>query len=263
LAAKETGPWLLTDVPQPAALKSLEDDHILARETGRDVYRFSHDILEDWVVCRVLDQRLPDLPKYLRDLSQPFGLFRPVQLLACALLEREKTGQGWRDLLTAIETTGGLQPRWLQAVITAPLVSTRSFSLLDKVTSFLLADDGSRLCKVLRIIRAVEVVPDPGIEAILDQLISPGDDPFAVLMRSAIPRWRRWSPMALWITAHANQIPEQARPVVAEFMETWQVKSPYKAPFRREFGILALEWLKTGDLFDAEDFFDTLEPEDE
>jgi hypothetical protein len=217
------------------------------------VYRFSHDILEDWVVCRVLDQRLADLASYLKELSQPFGLYRPLQLLACSLLEREETGSQWRQLLIAIESSDDLQPRWRQAVVTAPLVSTRSHQLLDRVTDFLLADEGRRLSEMLRIMRAVEVVPDPPIELILDRIIREGEDASAVLMRFSIPRWRRWFPMARWLVERADQIPKAARPVAARFIETWQTLSGYNAPYRRKFGRLAMIWLGKTRYFDPDE----------
>ena len=253
LAARQTGPWLLLHVNQADGLRSLEDDRILVREPGRDVLRFSHDILEDWVICRVLDQRLVDLPSFLMDLSQSFGLYRPLQLLACSLLERESTDSLWRQLLVAIESASGLQPRWRQAVLTAPLVSVRSNQLLSQVADFLLADEGKRLCDLLKIVGAVEVVPDQGIEPFLDRIVREGEDPSAVLMRFAVPRWRRWYPMARWLVERSDQIPKAARPTVTQFIETWQTLSSYDAPCRIEFGLLAMKWLGNKSYFNADE----------
>jgi hypothetical protein len=84
-------------------LTSLESDRVLLRDADRDVYRFSHDLLEDWVLYRVLNQHREELPAFLRDIGQPLGLLRPVQLLGASLLEKQDTANGWLRLVEQVE----------------------------------------------------------------------------------------------------------------------------------------------------------------
>ena len=99
---KSPGSRLFIEEISPDALIFLESDRIISRIPRRDVYRFSHDLLEDWVICRILDQNREELVSYLRELNQPIGLFRAVQLLGASLLEKNEPDT-WVQLVRNIE----------------------------------------------------------------------------------------------------------------------------------------------------------------
>src|SRR5262245_148744 len=113
----------------PDALVSLESDRVFIPDQGQNVYRFGHDLLEDWSLLRLLEQRRENLPAYLHELGQPHGLLRAVRLLGCVLLERGGTAGDWAELLRAFEQVTHLAR---QAVLTAPFLSTQLEELLDK-----------------------------------------------------------------------------------------------------------------------------------
>jgi len=225
------------------ALVSLEQDRILLRDAGRDAYRFGHDILEDWVLYRVLDQQRDDLPLYIQRMGQPHGLIRAVQLLGCFLLERESDAREWARLLEQVEQSIGLAARWRLALLTAPLVSTRSRELLDRAESLLVADDARRLVDLLVALRTVEVNPDYSLLPYLKEGKSDQHDFMAVMMSRPIPRWRTWSYFLGWLLERVDRLPASVQFEAAKIMEIWQQKSPPEAIHRSRISGMALNWL--------------------
>jgi hypothetical protein len=213
------------------------------RDPHRDVHRFAHDLLEDWAICRVLNQRREELTIYLRELGEPLGLLRAVQLVGCALLEQSESADEWRNLLISVESESGLSPRWRQALYTSPLISTRAEELLDKAASVILADDGARLRDLLVVLRTVEVDPNfynfPGAQAAAEKtgFVAP------VLFSAPIPRWQTWTSLVSWLINHAETLPRAVRPEVARIFEMWQEQSRVGFRYRREIGETAFAWL--------------------
>ena len=58
-----------------------------------------------------------NLPRFIAEVGEPFGVSRSVQLLGCSLLERESTPDAWKDLLDEFELNQTLAPRWRQAIM--------------------------------------------------------------------------------------------------------------------------------------------------
>ncbi len=189
-------------------LTSFESDRVLLRDPHRDVYRFSHDLLEDWVCYRVLNQHREELTVHLRDLGQPFGLSRAVQLLGASLLEKGETTT-WVQLITQLEQAIDLAPRWRQAFLTAALLSVRAQDLLVKAEPLLIAEDARRLIDLLVALRTVEVDPDfslfPGLIAAMP--LESHDKLLPLLMSSPVPRWRVWLPFMSWLLERLDRLP--------------------------------------------------------
>lgn len=232
----------------PTALVTLESDRVFIRDQGQNVYRFGHDLLEDWSLLRLLEQRRGDLPAYLQELGQPHGLLRAVRLLGCMLLERGGTAGEWVELLRAIGQAVGLAPRWGQAVLTGPFLSTRLEELLDKAREALLADDGRLLIDLLVALRTTEVDVDPQIMERTATVADSPEEALALALRYPLPRWYAWHRTLRWLLRHAGEFNEAVRHEAARVMEVWQERSGPGDPLRREIGELALAWLH-----DAED----------
>lgn len=233
-------------VPQGIAadvLTSLEGDRILLRDARRDVYRFSHDLLEDWVLSRVLDQRRENLPTYIQKIGQPFGLLRAVQLLGCSVLEMNRDANEWVGLIRRVEDLSDLSPRWRQALYTAPLISTRGEELLDKAKELLLADDGRRLVDLLVVLRTLEVNPNFSVMPILEQISKEQNFISPLLLAQPVPRWNNWTPVVGWLVKNAGELPQEARPEAVRIFEAWQVQAPTGFPYRKEVGEIAFAWL--------------------
>ena len=222
-------------------LVSLEQDRILLRDAGRDVYRFGHDIIEDWILYRVLDQRRDDLVAYLREVSQPLGLIRAIQLLGCSLLEGD--GDDWGRLVQQLEGANDLSPRWLRGLLTAPFVSARARELLDKAEPMLLADSARRLIELLIALRTVEVNPDDSLLPYIKKESIESGDYMATLMSQPVPRWRTWAPLTGWLLDRLDHLPANIRSEAIKIMEMWQEHSPPKAIHRKRISEVAFEWL--------------------
>lgn len=242
-AVKAPGKRVLPQGIAADVLTSLEGDRILIRDAGRDVYRFSHDLLEDWVLSRVLDQRRERLPTYLREIGQPFGLLRAVQLLGCSVLEKNRDAVEWLGLIRKVENLPALSPRWRQALYTAPLISTRGEELLDKAKDLLLADNGRRLVDLLVVLRTLEVNPNFSIMPFLEQVSKEQNFISPLLLAQPVPRWNIWTPIVGWLVKNAGELPEEAQPEAVRIFEAWQVQAPAGFPYRKEIGETAFTWL--------------------
>jgi len=235
---------LVGDGISALVLGSLESDRILLRDPGRDVYRFGHDLLEDWILYRVLDQRREHLADYLTEIGQPLGLIRALQLLSASVLEVSEGPEVWTKLIVQLEHSTGLAPRWRQAVLTGPLFSTRALSLLQKVEDFLMEDGALRALDMVVAVRTIAVVPDWSLLAAAAKLSKESDDLTPYLFRFLIPIWRVWVPLMAWLLRKANALPVHLRAEVAKLMEIWQEKSPEGAIHRQQIGRTALSWLQ-------------------
>lgn len=242
--AAAPGQRLVIEDGDGAILRSLERDRILVRDQNRDMYRFGHDLLEDWVLFRVLNQRREDLTHFIQELSQPHGLFSALQLLGSFILETNDDASEWFRLLEQFEYIKDLSPRWRQALLTAPLSSTRAPELLERVEPILIAEEGGRLIDLLVTLRTVEVNPDYNLLPYLDAETKERGDFMAILMSRPIPRWRSWMALLGWLLERIDRLPAAVQPEAAKVMEIWQKKSPARAVYRREICNVASSWLE-------------------
>ncbi|MGI8689269.1 MAG: AAA family ATPase, partial [Thermomicrobiales bacterium] len=215
-------------LPNGEVAESLERDQILLYDPHRDTYRFAHDLLEDWTFRRVLDREREDLPRYLRDIGEPVGLLRAVQLLGVSVLETEGPAP-WFALTDRLSSPDDQSPRWSDALLSAPLQSARTRDLLDRGATELLANDGRRMAAILQTVR-------PFACGYGTYNAFPG-------MRPAMEaRWRTVEPMLAWLLARADALPVVLRPAVAALMVMWQVGTPDGWAHRHEVGGVAVRW---------------------
>ncbi|MGF2037348.1 MAG: caspase family protein [Nostoc sp. CmiVER01] len=244
-AVKSPGTRLRIENAYPEAVVSLKQDRILIQDPDRRLFRFGHDLLEDWVMLRVLNEYRDKLPAYLKELGEPFGLLRSVQLVGVSLLENHATSESWINLIEQIEQASELSPRWRQALLTAPLVSPRSSELLDKAEPLLIADNARRLIELLVAVRTLEVMPNFSLMFLFTEAeLKSSDRVMPILMSDPIPRWSVWQPFMGWLLKRINDLPTNLRPEVVKLMEIWQVKSPTGSIYRKEIGEIASAWLK-------------------
>jgi len=240
---RSPGRWLSGDDISPGILLSLESDHILLRDADRDLYRFSHDLLEDWVLYRVLDRERENLAQYLKGLDQTFGLMRPIQLLGQSLLENHVTATIWEKLLNHLEEDRDIPSRWRQALITAPLLSTHAQALLDKVEPLLLDDKAKNLIDLLVALRTTQMERDASFIKLAEKIGNNADEIELLRNQSLFPRWRVWIPFMGWLLKKLDAFPENIRPEVTRILEIWQLKTPYGFIYRKDVGNVAFCWL--------------------
>ncbi len=244
-AVKSPGIRLRIENAYPEAVVSLKLDRILIQDPDRRLFRFGHDLLEDWVMLRVLNEYREELPAYLKELGEPFGLLRAVQLLGVALLENHATAEFWINLIEQVEQASELSPRWRQALLTAPLVSPRSCELLDKAEPLLIADNARRLIELLVAVRTLEVMPNFSLKSLFTEAeLKSTDRLMPLFMSNPIPRWSVWQPFMGWLLKRINDLPTSVRPEFVKLMEIWQVNSPTGSIYRKEIGEIAIAWFK-------------------
>ncbi|MTJ15329.1 hypothetical protein FJR11_22735 [Anabaena sp. UHCC 0187] len=244
-AVKSPGTRLRIENANPEAVVSLKQDRILIQDIDRRLFRFGHDLLEDWVMLRVINEYREELPAYLKELGEPFGLLRAVQLVGVALLESHVTAEFWINLIEQVEQASELSPRWRQALLTAPLVSPRCSELLNKAEPILIADNARRLIELLVALRTLEVMPNFSLMYLFTKAeLESSDRVMPILMSDPIPRWSVWEPFMGWLLKRINDLPSSIRPEVVKLMEIWQVKSPTGSIYRKEIGEIAIAWLK-------------------
>jgi hypothetical protein len=224
-------------------LLSLESDGILLRDADRDVYRLSHDVLQDWIFFRVLDQHREDFTEYLQEIDEPLGLLRGVQLLGTFLLERQETTT-WIQLMQKIEQVSSLAPKWRQALLMAPIRSPQARQLLDQVKPFLLQGHAQLLIELLTLMRTVEVTPDYSLLPIIEKLGEDQVSQLSLLLSRPVPNWLSWLPLIDWFLAQTENWSNEVRVEMARLMELWLQQTPYGWRYRKEIGTLAFRWLE-------------------
>lgn len=244
--ARSPGQRLLAEDVEGGILHSLERDRILVRDPDRDIHKFGHDLIEDWVLFRTLNRRREELADVLREFEQPFGLLRAVQLVGCSALE-DDAADAWNNLLLTIELATDLAPRWRQAIYTGPLLSTRAGELLNKSMPLLLTDDGRRLIELLIVLRTSEVNPDYALMPVLTEALKNYDFVSPVLLDAPVPRFSTWLPVIGWLIRQADILPRAARGETSRIFELWQRHSPPGSPYRKEVGEIVLAWLNEVD----------------
>jgi len=160
------------------------------------------------------------------------------------LLERGQTAGEWTELQRGVEQATDLAPRWRQAVLTAPFLSTRLEDLLDKAKEDLLTDDGRLLIDLVVALRTTEVDMDPRMAEAAARVTNTPEEAMALALRYPLPRWYAWHKTLCWLVRHAGELHESVRHEAARVMEYWQEKSWPGAPLRREIGELAFSWLE-------------------
>lgn len=226
------------------SLHALEVDGIVARDAF-GIARFTHDVLEDWTIARLLAQKGELLPTYLRGFPVPFRLFRALRLYACMLLEAGEAERArWRALLRAVEDDAALAAQWQQALLASPLLSVRADELLDDLAPILFADDGSDLRALCTAVLATDVTPNPRWASFFAANQQRSLEAAMLLMHEPMPRWQVWIPLIRWLVQRAASLPPPARLDVIRLFELWQVHAPEGSILRDGVADAALSWLR-------------------
>jgi len=246
------GRWIPCEDINALALLTLKSDGILLHDRTRDVYRLSHDVLQDWIFSRVLNQNREELPAYLQSIHEPLGLQRAVQLLGTSVLERHRT-LIWVQLLQQMENVHGLSPKWRQSLLMAPVRTQRASEILDQVKPYLLENQAQRLIELLTLLRTVEVLPDVSLLPVVEKLKTEPSDRLPLLLSRPVPNWRTWGPFLGWFLAQPDAWSGKVQMEMARLMELWQHHTPDHAIYRQEIGTRAFQWLKEAERTEDDD----------
>jgi hypothetical protein len=242
LVAAPSAPLNITSLP-PELIDELKTAGVLRdKDFGHSVI-FAHDIYEEWTLCQYLLTRQSTIGAELRESGEPHTLVRPLQLLGTYLLESQPSSLQWEALLGA-SSNNDLRPVWQRAVLTAPLQSTQAPALLERLESFLLADNAEYLKRLLTATRTVEVVPN---ELYLNERLTPHLDPAERVKMAeywAVPKIAPWLRMLNWLVPKLVSLPAELIPELPPFLSTWQSAwGGRNARYCREIGAEAYRWL--------------------
>ncbi|MDD5279505.1 ATP-binding protein [Acidithiobacillus sp.] len=211
-------------------------------EFGHSVI-FAHDIFEEWTLCETLIHHRADVLTFLRNVSEPENLIRPMQLLGTYLIETEPTSEAWEQLI-AQTAASDLRPVWQRAVLLSCLQSTRTAALLNTLAPHLLADDAQRFRKLMLALRTIEVVPN---RLFLNETLTPNINPSDRLKYAnlrAEPRITVWVRFLDWLLPNITRLPHSAIPDLLPIFSIWQeLGAGQNIRHCREIGQLAGDWL--------------------
>lgn len=239
---KSTTGDLRLSSPDYEALESLVNDEIIREDSVTRRIRFSHDILEDWVLSLVLEHLERPVSDIIREAGGASWLVDAVQIRAMQMLERDTTAGQWAKLLVEL-TASDLSPMWRRAVLVAPVRSTRSMELLTLVGSQLLAGEAALLRDLMVALRTVEV--DPASDKLIDSMF-PGETDSRKLELAhlfAIPRPRPWSAFFSWLLQQLHDLPANLFPPFLELLEVMNRAVGVPAWIARAVIPLVYHWL--------------------
>ncbi|GLR79052.1 hypothetical protein HUE56_04460 (plasmid) [Azospirillum oryzae] len=203
----------------PGAVQALVDNDLIREDEATRTVDFVHDIVEDWVLCQVLDHSPDGVPSALVAAGQPLWFLEPVRLHAAWCLERAKDPSEWLGLVNELSAPP-LEPRWRRAALSAPLRSTRAAELFVLIAPMLLAGNAEPLRELMVALRTEEVVLNP---IYLDATLFPGFDQDGrelLAHYAAAPRHGAWKPFLAWLMP---LLPQLEGPLVDETSRVLEV----------------------------------------
>ncbi len=203
---------------------------------------FVEVLLDDWSRSGRIGEHVNDLPSLTQELHQPLGLVKAVRQAALSLVETQSSAEPWLSLLRGF-ASAGLSPRWRQAVLLAPLGSSVGLDLLERLTPVLLASKAALLRELISAALTLEVWPDVRLLSAAAQVARRPSEIPALLYQEPLPNFASWSTLMSWLVPRLDSLPDDCRAECADAMLLWQRGTPPAAPFRKEIGRRAAEWL--------------------
>jgi len=232
-----------SDFLSSGALESLERDGIIQHDAETGIVRFRHDVLEDWTLCHVLYRADDGIASVLRATAQAPWLRDAVQLLATWRLEASHDAATWVELLDEV-SGADLELRWRQAILTAPLRTTRAFEALSWVEPALRADDCALLQELMVALRTTEVIPLTEEEVDGSFLSLSGLDHEELSWHFAYPRIPVWSAFLSWLQPHLRHLPAHLVDEILHVLETLVRSVGIPDWLARTVAPLAFHWLR-------------------
>ncbi|MFW2350749.1 hypothetical protein [Qipengyuania sp.] len=210
-ALAEMGERLL-DAPQrpvsrasldPEGLRTLLEEGAISAVPGTDAVRFTHDVHEDWLIARRLAARRGETAAVLAGAGEPLWWLKAIGLLARGHLESGDR-EGWAALLADLDAAPDLDPSWSRAVLSAPLRSEGSSTVLDALEDDLLAEDAGLLRRMLDTLLVFETALDENVlnfladrdEATRYRIAAYWRQPklaaWAPFLHWSLPKWESW-----------------------------------------------------------------------
>jgi len=188
------------------------------REPRRDHLAFYHDVLRDWAVGELFHEE-PNLYDSL-DLSQPAppNLARGIEMAGRLALERSEDGAQWCSLLARLSPNSA-HGSWRRHALMAIVRSELSPSLLERLSTPLLAKGGALLVELADTIVAVDSMP---FDELLPAAAAGNGQETASVLKSLHLVVTPTAPRVLrWCVTHTDEIPLQALVGVVRLAEVF------------------------------------------
>jgi len=194
------------------SVDGLLSDELIVKEDNH--LRFSHDVFEDFTLVTILTHEKDNLINFLIKNKQSRRLLRPFDLYAAKILEVDKSPTKWFELLKSLENVVDLSPIWYHDTLAAPILSSIPREIISHIENYLLANKGSLLSKLLKILRTVAVDTDPQFSKLIDINHSQSQK---VLSYFTIPIQEKWILILEFTLDNINKIDDHC---IFEFFQT-------------------------------------------
>lgn len=231
----------ISDDMDSEAISGLVSDRLLLKEDHS--LRFAHDVLQDWALTILLNNRKNDIPRFLIEAGEPLRLARAFRLHVCRSLELEQSPSTWLNLLATLEGESTLSPRWYQIALTAPLFSPELKEILPQVQPCLFADDMTLLSKFLKALRVVCVQPSPTAYVLFGDLPQAEFEKYLAYL--TIPIREQWVPVIQLVLKHSDKLNDRCLVEFSYVTEKWMTNTEGNELFRKEIAELSLNLLNT------------------
>ena len=209
-----TEPLDARDLP-PAAIDALVDTETL-RDLGNDRVAFRHDVLAEWAVGCLLSSEPSAIDGLPLGAPAPAPLARGVELAARTALERAADATPWQSLLERL-SHDGVHGSWRRAVLLALVRSEAAADILTKASAVLLADRARLLRELIRVVKAVDVLPAA------DLFAAAGVDPAIIPPHLNTPRGPSWFRLIMWLLRLGEGLPAAVIPDVVDLYTDWSL----------------------------------------
>lgn len=196
------------------------------RDLGNDRVIFRHDVLREWAIANFLFADPAALSRLPLGRPAPPDLARGVELSARLAIERTANGEAWHSLLTGLNKDG-VNPAWRRAVLFALVRSEIASEVLNKSSSYLVADRGQILRELVRIVMSVESVSAAKYYGGL------GIEPRMIPPSINIPNGPSWLRLIIWLMRLGTNVPAAAIPEVVTLYTSWSVALGGQDPYAR------------------------------
>lgn len=186
------------------------------RDLGNDRVAFRHDVLAEWAVGCLLSSEPAAIDVLPLGRPAPATLARGVELAARNILEREADSTPWQSLLERL-SRDGIHGSWRRAVLLALVRSEAAADILTKASAVLLADRARLLRELIRVVKAVEVLPAA------DLFAAAGVDPSLIPPHLNTPRGPSWLSLIMWLLRLGERLPVAAIPDVVDLYTDWSL----------------------------------------
>lgn len=186
------------------------------RDLGNDRVAFRHDVLAEWGVGCLLSSDTDMMDALPLARPAPATLARGVELAARTALERETDSTLWQSLLERL-SRDGIHGSWRRAALLAVVRSEAAADVLTKASAILLADRARLVRELIRVVKAVDVLPAA------DLFAAAGVDPALIPQHLNTPRGPSWFRLIVWLLRLGERLPAAAVPDVVDLYTEWSL----------------------------------------